>query len=479
MRVLLVYANQSRDFLPPPPIGLAYVAGATRRAGHDVALVDLLAGHNPAGRLLEALRCFRPDVVGVSVRNIDNVVPQRWVGHLEGVADILAVVRRESNAAVVLGGSAISILRAGALRALDADFAVVGEGEEALPRLLTELRGEGRFETVPGLVWREDGRTVANPPARLAAFGESGLGEWVAWPPYERFGSTWPVQSKRGCPLACVYCAYPVIEGHHHRLRPPGDVVDEIERVSRAQGPRTFEIVDSTFNVPIEHALALCEDIVRRGLKVNLAATTVNPLQVSRELFALMRRAGFIAIMVTPDSASDQTLAGLGKGFGKDAVARTAELVAASGISSGWFFLLGGPGETEATADETVSFIEEHLAGSRVLSVVTTGVRVLPGSPLERLALAEGFLAPDDDFARPCFYVSPHVSERWLLERVNRAIRSHPGIVHAAEEGENLASRLYFAVLRRLGHAPPYWRFLPRLLALPPMRALRGRRVEF
>ena len=130
---------------------------------------------------------------------------------------------------------------------------------------------------MPGLVWREDGPTVANPPARLAAFGESGLGEWVAWPPYERSGGTWPVQSKRGCPLACVYCAYPVIEGHHHRLRPPGDVVDEIERVSRAQGPRTFEIVDSTFNVPIEHALALCEEIVRRGLKVNLAATTVNP----------------------------------------------------------------------------------------------------------------------------------------------------------------------------------------------------------
>ena len=479
MRVLLVYANRSRDFLPPPPIGLAYVAGATRRAGHEVAAVDLLPSRDPAGLLKGALRRCRPEVVGVSVRSIDNVVPQRWVGHLGGVAETLSLIRRESDAVVVLGGPAISILREGTLRALDADFAVVGEGEETLPRLLAEMKGGRRFAGVPGLVWRDGGGTVVNRHERLATFSASGLEEWVTWRRYERLGGTWPMQSKRGCTLACSYCVYPTIEGDRHRLRPAEEVVDEIERVSRVVGPRTFEIVDSTFNVPLDHALALCEEIVRRGLKVNLSATTVNPIQVSRELFTLMRRAGFIAIMVTPDSASDATLAGLGKGFGKEAVARTAELVAESGIDSGWFFLLGGPGETEATAEETVSFIEGKLGGPRVLSVVTTGVRILPGSPLELVQRSQGRIAPGHDFTRPAHYFSPDVSERWLLERVNRAIRSHPNIVHSAEENANVLARAYYGALRRLGHAPPYWRFLPRLLATPPLRAVRGRATTF
>ena len=479
MRVLLVYANQSRDLLPPPPVGLAYVAGAAARAGHEVEVVDLLVSRNGSAGLHAALRRLRPEVIGFSVRSIDNVVPQRWASHLDSVAELIAAVRRGSAAAVVVGGPAISILGAQALTALDADFAVIGEGEEAFPRLLAEIGGGRGFAAVPGLAWRDGGRIVVNPPSRLAAFGPSGLGAWVRWREYERLGSTWPIQTKRGCPLGCVYCAYPTVEGACHRLRDPEEVVDEIGEAAREHAPRTFEFVDSIFNVPLGHAIAVCEEIVRRGLAVNLAATTINPLEVSRELLDLMRRAGFLAVMVTPESASDATLAGLGKGFGKGAVVRAAELVTASGIASGWFFLLGGPGETEGTADETVSFIEERLGGPDVLTVVTTGVRVFPGSPLARDGVAAGRIPADFDFTRPRFYLSPKVSERWLLERVNRAIRAHPGVVHAAEETDNLIARAQRWWLRQRGEAPPYWRFLPRLLATPPLRAVRGRTVRF
>jgi radical SAM superfamily enzyme YgiQ (UPF0313 family) len=184
-------------------------------------------------------------------------------------------------------------------------------------------------------------------------------------------------------------------------------------------------------------------------------------------------------MMVTPEAASDRTLEGLGKGFDRDDVVRAAALVRESGIPSAWFFLLGGPGETEETADETVSFIEEHLPSPSTLAIVTTGVRILPGTALAERALAEGVISRDDPLVRPCFYLSPHVGERWLLERVNRAIRRRPNVVHTAEEGGGVTGVLFERTLSALGVAPPFWRYLPRVLATPPLRALRGRSVTF
>lgn len=475
MRVLLVYSNQSRDLLPAPPIGLCYVAGATRRAGHDVRVLDLLTSRRPLDDLRDALRGFAPEVVGISVRNIDNVVSQRPVWHLGELAPMLAVVRRESRAPIILGGPAVSILGAAALRHLDGDFAVVGEGEEAFPKLLAALGGARRYEGIAGLCHRAGDTVVSTPPAPLQSFGASGMEHWIDWPAYQREGGTWAIQTKRGCPLTCTYCAYPAVEGRVCRRRPAPEVVDEIERVMASVGPRTFEIVDSTFNVPHEHAEAICREIIRRALRVNLTASGVNPLGVSETQFALMRRAGFISMIITPEAASDVMLRSLRKGFTVERVHRTARLARESGIASAWFFMLGGPGETEQTVEETVSFVERHLNWRGCLSIFMTGIRILPGTDLAQTALGEKSLPPESDLAAPAFYFSPQVDEEWVLARIRRAIERWPGIVHGAEEGHSTCQRVVDRGLCALGVAPPYWRFLPTLLSLPPLPALRRR----
>jgi radical SAM superfamily enzyme YgiQ (UPF0313 family) len=87
------------------------------------------------------------------------------------------------------------------------------------------------------------------------------------WRRYEREGGTWPIQSKRGCPLTCSYCVYPLIEGRRPRLREAREAVDEIEQMLADVRPRAFEFVDSTFNVPARHAIELCEEIIRRRVR--------------------------------------------------------------------------------------------------------------------------------------------------------------------------------------------------------------------
>jgi radical SAM superfamily enzyme YgiQ (UPF0313 family) len=478
MKVLLVNANRCRDLVPPPPVGPACVASAAADAGHEVRLLDLMLSTDPEGDLGRALRETSPDVVGLSVRNLDNLIRQRARAQLSSVAPLLAAVRAASRAPVVLGGPAVSVAGASALRRLDADFAVVGEGEGPFVALLEALQGRRSLDDVPGLVRRRDGDVVVSPRAHAERFSGSGMERWVDWRAYERLGATWPIQAKRGCPMPCSYCLYGAIEGARHRLRPPAEVVDEMERVSRAHRPRAFEFVDSTFNLPVDHSLALCEEIARRGSRAALTAQGVNPLGASRDLLAAMKRAGFNSFMVSAEAGSDAMLARLGKGFAMEHVERTREAARGSGMVSLWFFMLGGPGETEATAEETLSWVERSIDWPGSMAILFAGVRVLPGTDVARLARAEGQVAADDDLVEPRFYISHAVDERWLAGRIHRAVKRRATIVHAAEQDARF-QRVVSSVLYRLGVPPPHWRFLPRIVSSFPLRELRRLRPDY
>ena len=478
MRVMLVYTNRTRIMEPAPPIGLSYVATATRHAGHNVHFVDLMMSANPLVDLETALKKFQPEVVGFSIRNIDNIIAQNVSWHFTEVRDYLAAVRKHSSAKIVLGGPVASILGAGALKNLDADFSIVGEGEISFPQLLEAVAGHRGFESVKGLCYRENGNIFSTPPQREKTFGNSGMEDWIHWRPYARAGGTWAVHTKRGCPMNCLYCNYPVMEGHQLRSRSVVDVVDEIENVLARVGPRTFEFTDSTFNVPESHALGICHEIIRRKLRVNLSSVSINPRNISRELFSAMKRAGFCSLVITPDSASETMLKNLRKGFGVAEVRRATELAHETGLQCTWFFLLGGPGENENTVEETVSFVETHLNTPQFLTIFLTGLRLLPGTPLTQQAIAEGYISADHDLCEPTFYFSPGLDEHWVINRINQAIARCPTIVHGAEQNGSKLERAFNRALYWLGFAPPYYRFLGNFLRIPPLPALRARQTN-
>lgn len=478
MKVLFVYSNQVRDLLPAPPIGLSYVASATANAGHEVRFVDLLMTTDGLQQLQRVLTLFQPAVVGISVRNIDNVVHQRLKTHLDILARQIALIRQTSAAAIVLGGPAISILGSQALAHLDADFAVLGEGEETFPALLSEMAGARDYASIPGICFVRDGEIVNSAVQRSQQFGPSGMERWIDWRRYERLGATWPIQCKRGCPLHCTYCTYPTIEGRVIRKRPPAEVVEEIRQVAGTLKPRCFEFIDSVFNQPESYAIELCEAIIRADLRVKLTTMGVNPRGLSRELLELMKRAGFNSMMITPESASDPILDAMRKDFKKADIIRCARLVRESGIPSMWFFMLGSRGETRETAEETIRFAEEHLNWKNCLPMFTTGIRILPGTELAHQARADGYLRAEQNLLDSTFYFSPQVSEQWLLQRVDRAVETCPAVVHAAEDPSSgsLAGRV-FRLLHLAGIAPPYWRFIPRFLSLPFIQAGRLRQA--
>ena len=428
MRVLLVNSNREHSPWPIVPLGMCKVASVLEGVGHDVEVLDLCFVEDPAQVVAAQVQRFLPEAVGVSVRNIDDLDSVRRRSYLEEIHDQVIQPTRRWNRAVptVVGGAAVGVAPAGVLEALGADYAVVGDGEQAALALFGDLAAGRDPRGLGGVLTRgEGGRPAASSQVdQLDAYPDGRAYGWIDWPAYSAYGSRYGIQTKRGCDRACVYCSYPSIEGRRYRLRAPQQVVDEIQEAFEEGGVEDFEFVDSTFNIPRDHALAICHELARRALPVRLDTMGLNPLAVDRELVDAMVAAGFTEVSCTPESGTDRILRRLGKGFGTADVRRAAGVLREAGLPTKWYFLFGGPEETEESVMETFRFIDECIPTDHLV-IAMTGIRVLPDTPLARVARAEGQLDPGHELLTPHYFFGTMDSES-LRTLVQREVRARP-----------------------------------------------------
>src|SRR5262249_52532481 len=154
VNVLLINPNREQMPWPAVPIGLCMVATALDRAGHDVEVLDLTFCRDPARETLSAVRRREPEVVGITIRNIDNCNFESPVFFLSEIRDAVVKSVREGapSAKLVVGGSAVNVSPADVFQYLEVDYALVGEGEEAMPALLDALAGKRPLGSVRGLL---------------------------------------------------------------------------------------------------------------------------------------------------------------------------------------------------------------------------------------------------------------------------------------------------------------------------------------
>jgi len=310
-------------------------------------------------------------VRGVSGRNSDSSGAIALRHYTPEARSILGALRSSApRAKVIAGGAAFGVAPEALFTELGVDYAVAGDGERASVELVRRVIDGYSVEGVPGVVRQEDERVVFSPPgeeADLDSLPRPSLHRWIDLARYQRHGATIPIQTKRGCVYKCIYCTYRNVEGWGYRTRDPELVADEIAELRQEAGVTHFEFVDSTFNSPPGHALEVCEAITRRALNVKLETTNFTPAAVSDELLAAMRKAGFHSLGITAESASDSVLEKMEKGFDAAKVAEVAQRVERAGIRTLWIFLVGGPGETPETLEETLAFAAKRLAGGILL----------------------------------------------------------------------------------------------------------------
>ena len=461
-RVLLISANRERQPYPVVPNGLACVASALDSAGHDVRFLDLCFERNPVAATRRAVKEFDPQISGVSVRNIDNsdaIALRHYVP--EAKAIFTALREAAPSARVIAGGAAFGVAPEALFSDLGVDYAVAGDGERASVALVDALARGDEVAPIAGVVRQVDDRVHFAPPGEDAALGElpsPSLHRWIDLKRYERHGATIPIQTKRGCVYKCVYCTYRNVEGWGYRTREPELVADEIAELKHKAGVSTFDFVDSTFNSPPGHALEVCEAIIRRKLNVHLDTTNFTPAAASTELLESMSRAGFRTLGITAESASDVVLEKLQKGFTASKARETAERVERAGIRALWIFLVGGPGETRQTLEETLSFAQWRLERGDAV-YMTVGLRIYPGTTLQRIAISEATISHDDTLLDPTFYFSPALSFDDAVTRIRQFAAKYPRFMFSADSRSKILPWLTRAA--SIMHLPkPHWQYM-------------------
>ncbi len=474
-RLLLVNSNTCRTPYPVAPLGPCLLASALEDA-FEVRIHD---GTFAGGEgLPAAIADFQPDVVGLSVRNVDDMVARDGAFFLDDVREeFVQPLKAATRVPLVLGGSAFSLYPGYLMRAFDADWGVVGEGETAFRALLMALRDGTDPSAIPGVVSRSGDRIVANPPRCCSGplvTPRADVDRHIDFQPYRRLGS-YPVQARRGCSHGCIYCTYPTVEGRAWRLRDPADIAAEIAEAAARLPGITFEFVDSTFNSPPGHAEAICREVAARAPGLRLRTMGVNPQGVTDELLELMKAAGFAQIDCTPDSASPRMIRSLGKNFRYDGLRQAADCIRRHRMPTVWFFLFGGPGEDASTIDETFDFIDRHISPDDLV-LMGIGLRIYPGTPLHRIALREGVVRETDPLVRPTFYIAPSLGYDRILDRLLEAAARRPNCL---PPGENTPApemlREAVELRSRDGLAEPMFRTLLRIRrAWPRFAGLPG-----
>lgn len=410
---MLALVNTNSMVPPIGPIGLDYIAAAAGACGIDVDIVDLCLADEPDETLKNYFTGHSPELIGLSFRNVDDCFWPSAEWFVPRLADTVSAIRKLSDAPVVVGGVGFSIFARQIVEFAGADFGVRGDGEQAIPSLLGELRGSRHFERIDGLIWRDNGKIFSNRPAWPEPLSLGPARDAIDNLTYFKQGGQCGLETKRGCNRPCIYCADPLSKGTALRLREPAEVADEAESLL---GRRidVLHLCDSEFNIPRSHAQAVCEEFNRRSLGKRIqwyAYMAVTPFDA--DLAAAMRNAGCVGIDFTGDSASGSMLKTYRQPHRRQHLASAVRLCRANNITVMIDLMLGGPGETPETIAETIDFIK-HIGPD--CAGAALGVRIYPDTEMARIVQAEG--PPEKnpnihrkydgpvDYLRPTFYIS-------------------------------------------------------------------------
>lgn len=464
MRRKVLLLSPNRCTVPDPvfPLGLIQIGSALENAGHEIRLLDFLAD----GDTLEvSLRDFQPDCVGVSLRNIDNVLIRKQETFFDVLTSICQTVRRVHPRPVVIGGSGFSIYPARLLELSGADYGIHGEGEASFLSLLEALGNGGNIEHIPGLVFRRGREIVVNPqhPAPLAARENLPAHPAALAGHYLKASGMLNLQTQRGCAHTCCYCTYPVIEGRAHRRRHPEAIADEVERLEQLGAGYAF-IVDSVFNSSPRHVTETCEALVRRRTRLRWGCF-LRPQGLTTELMQLMKAAGLAHIEFGSDSFCDEVLRHYDKRLSFEDICQSSELARAAELEHCHFLICGGPGETLDTLE--VSFQNSQLlTGAIIMAVV--GMRIYPGTTLAARAQRESRVPPGADLLPPTYYLAPGLTEGGVFEWLREFARRSPNWI-VGDPTPEFASLV--ARLRRRGVVGPLWSYFAMLQRIMPQGA--------
>ncbi|MAH50459.1 hypothetical protein CMI37_31850 [Candidatus Pacearchaeota archaeon] len=390
MKVLLLvptfhYKGHTATYLSVSdfPTGLAYLASALKKAGHEVIGLNLnnstrykSAYVMIANGIHETLEKEKPDLIGLGGLCTDYAF----------IKDAIGVIRRYTKAPIVMGGGIINNDKEFVFNLLKPDFCIWGEAEEAIVKLADTLEKEEHPGDIDNLAyWTESGAIFNQTNYDYGDLDDR------AFPDYEPFGvkemlnefslSTrvlykysrshprpMTINTARSCPFNCSFCVHQ--GGPKYRARSIPNIMEEIRRLYRKYKFNILIIGDELFAVNKkrmrEFCVALIEEREEYGWDFDWMFQTHPNAKLDKETLELAKKAGCYFFSYGLESASQKVLQSMNKKTRPAQYVETIALAKEVGMGFGGNLLFGDPVETEETILETLDFFAQHCQQSLI-----------------------------------------------------------------------------------------------------------------
>ncbi len=431
MRVMLIATNRhhrlmSRMEARPLPIGLAYIAGHLDPTRHILKVLDLMFSTDYLAEVERTVKEFQPDLIGLSIRNLDNqsYLDSQWA--LPITREVIQGIRAITQAPIVCGGPAFSILPRECFGFLEPDLGIAGDAGETFAHLADRLN-EGESissfrRNLPGLVYREGKEIIVQEQKASSAFHEPPRLEELDMAKYEQAGFGIGILTK----LGDFY--YPTSAGRKETesaawrvIRPIEEVVQEVKDMKRRFGLRKVFFIDNGFNIPLAHAKSLCQSLIEADLKLhwNTCLAPI-PQACDEEIVGLMVRAGCALVLMGGIGGHEDEKGDTESRL--EPLRQVCHLCEQGGLHYTISQYFGEPGETRETVEGKLDFLRSI---NPALASLRVGVRILPGSPVAQVALQEGLITDESQLIRPTFYIADTVRE-WIVDYLRDEAAQHP-----------------------------------------------------
>jgi radical SAM superfamily enzyme YgiQ (UPF0313 family) len=349
MRVLLINPFYPISETPSPPLGLAYLAAALEAAGVQVKILDYVVYGYRKEALQSVLKDFRPRIAGATAVTMTY----------DHAKQVLREVKRiDPGVLTVMGGPHVTFCARQTLETFpELDVIVLGEGEETLVDLTRTVAAAQNLDTVRGITYRM-GSEIKFTAKRnfienldllpLPARHRLALGR------YRTLGMPISLTTSRGCPYKCIFCVGRKMVGARVRYHSAERVVTELEYLANLNFHQV-NIADDLFTADQNRCLAVCAEILKRKLAINWTSFA-RVDTVSEDLLLKMKAAGCTAVSFGIESANRDILKTVKKGITLRQVRNAVRMCRRAGIIPYASFILGLPGETQATIKETTDF---------------------------------------------------------------------------------------------------------------------------
>ncbi|MEK7167936.1 MAG: radical SAM protein [Patescibacteria group bacterium] len=407
-----------------PPLGILYVASYLKKyTSHEVKILDLEFKSKNEEELKDYLLQENPEVIGITLISFLMIDIIKLIGQIR---------RFLPTAKIIVGGPHANLYPIETLNGLNIDYVVLGEGELPCLDLINNLDDKEKLKTIKGLVFKDDKNVVNTGPRELIQDLDSLPFPARELTEYKKYFSTMAkanptttMFTSRGCPYQCVFCDRPHL-GKIFRARSAKNVVDEMEEIVKLDIKEVF-FYDDTFTINRQRVVDICEEIMRRNLKIYWdVRARVNT--VDEELLKLMKKAGCSRIHYGIESGVDRILQNLRKGITADMVKRAFKMTRDVGIETTAYFMVGCPGETMADIKQSIRLAKELKPDYVLFSVLA----LYPATEVYNMALKNGLVKKDvwQEFAlnpsaefRPPLW-EENFSREELIKILNQAYRS-------------------------------------------------------